>query len=373
MTVSNQESEKTSMPEHIKHHPFNTDGIPYDEISDPAVLLKNPLVSVKMITYNHGPYIAQAIEGVIKQKTEYSFELIIGEDCSTDETMEIILEYQKKYPEIIRIVTSDKNVGMKKNSYRTIKACRGKYIAFCEGDDYWHRSDKLQKQVNYLQNHPECGMVYSSYDVYHVASKKRIENFIKYREWRMPKNPCISDFLKAQSEIGFGITTCTVIARRTLINQIIDSDQYLYQSDYFLMGDTQLWAEMSTMAHLHYIPESLATHNIMVESATQSKDIRKKLQFSVSNEKLILYLCDKYDLPSSTKNLFKEALSVVSLRLSFYDRNAKLADEVKMKKKKFTWKQWMMYYGAKYTAMYYFCRLGTIVLGIFRKDENRWL
>ena len=128
--------------------------------------MTEPLVSVKMITYNHAPYIAQAIEGVLQQKTNFPFELVIGEDCSTDGTREIVFEYQEKYPDIIRVITSDKNVGMKKNGYRTTKACRGKYVAFCEGDDYWHHPDKLQKQVDYLESHPECGMVFTDFNVH---------------------------------------------------------------------------------------------------------------------------------------------------------------------------------------------------------------
>jgi glycosyltransferase involved in cell wall biosynthesis len=83
--------------------------------------MTDPLVSVHMITYNHAPYIAQTIEGVLKQKVDFPIELVIGEDCSIDGSREIVLQYQKKYPDIIRLITSDKNVGGKKNSYRTMK------------------------------------------------------------------------------------------------------------------------------------------------------------------------------------------------------------------------------------------------------------
>ncbi len=148
--------------------------------------MADPLVSVKMITYNHAPFIAQAIEAVLQQKTNFPFELVIGEDCSTDGTRKIVFEYQEKYPDIIRVLTSEKNVGMKKNSYRTIKACRGKYIAFCEGDDYWHREDKLQKQVAYLESHPECGLVFADCDVYDIGSKK-LKRSVRYSDgYRSP-------------------------------------------------------------------------------------------------------------------------------------------------------------------------------------------
>ncbi len=127
--------------------------------------MTTPLVSVKMITYNHEPYIRQAIEGVLSQKTNFPFELVIGEDCSTDGTREIVFDYAKRYPDIIHVITSEFNVGMKANGKRTFDACKGKYIAYCEGDDYWNRDDKLQKQVNYMESHPECGLVCSNYDV----------------------------------------------------------------------------------------------------------------------------------------------------------------------------------------------------------------
>lgn len=109
------------------------------------------LVSVCMITYNHELYIADAIESIITQKTNFSFELIIGEDHSTDNTFNICLEYQKKYPNIIKLIRSSKNIGFKENFYKSLKACSGKYIAFCEGDDYWIDLFKLQKQINFLE------------------------------------------------------------------------------------------------------------------------------------------------------------------------------------------------------------------------------
>src|SRR4030067_3827440 len=91
---------------------------PYLEVSDPSVMAKNPVVSVLMITYNHDRYIAQAIEGVLQQKTSFPIELIIGEDCSTDGTREIVFNYQQKYPDIIHVLASINNVGFRMNGER---------------------------------------------------------------------------------------------------------------------------------------------------------------------------------------------------------------------------------------------------------------
>ncbi len=315
--------------------------------------MSEPLVSVKMITYNHAPFIAQAIEGVLQQKTNFPFELVIGEDCSTDGTREIVFEYQRKYPDIIRVITSDENVGMKKNGYRTTKACRGKYIAYCEGDDYWHRTDKMQIQAEYLESHPDCGLVYTSYDVYHPSEKKHIKDYISHRNLLIPEDPSLTDIVENKGGWMFGLLTCTVMLRRALLEKIVEADPYIHKSEYFLMGDTQVWAEMATLAKLHFMPESMATHIITDESATRSKDIKKVLRFGISSAELGLYLCKKYNLPVNIRVQYESYWCDRALRLALYLRNPDLADEVKTKKKTFGWKDWIRYYGAKNKAVHY--------------------
>jgi glycosyltransferase involved in cell wall biosynthesis len=113
------------------------------------------MVSVDMITYIHEKFIAQAIEGVLMQKTSFPFELVIGEDYSTDNTAAIVAEYAQKYPDIIKARCNKKNLGMLINGFKTLQECTGKYIALCEGDDYWTDPLKLQKQVDFLEQHPD--------------------------------------------------------------------------------------------------------------------------------------------------------------------------------------------------------------------------
>jgi glycosyltransferase involved in cell wall biosynthesis len=162
------------MAELIESPNLTSEPTPWTEISHPSVLAQIPLVSVGMISYNHAPYIAQAIEGVLQQETNFPIELVIGEDCSTDCTREIILAFKNKYPNIIRVITSERNVGANNNSNRVIKSCRGKYIAFCEGDDYWIDRLKLQKQVDQLENNPK--IVVSAHRAYTVDVNGNIIN-----------------------------------------------------------------------------------------------------------------------------------------------------------------------------------------------------
>lgn len=304
-----------------------------------------PLVSVKMITYNHAPYIAKAIEGVLHQKTTFPFELVIGEDCSTDGTREIVFDYQKKYPTIINVITSEKNVGMKRNGYRTSIASRGKYIAFCEGDDYWHRPDKLQKQVEYFETHPECGLVHSDYDRYLVTSGKTIKNFNHTNNNKPPDNLDICSILRGGKYLY--ILTCTVMLRKDFFSSVVSADPVLYQSERFLIGDTQLWAEIAYRSKTHYMDESLSTYNVLPESASKSSDAIKQLKFGKSVSDMCLYLVQKYNLPENEKAYHARNWVRSALPLSFYQQQKLPEDVLKDFYAYFGPKEKLFYYGTK--------------------------
>ena len=108
---------------------FDLAALSCEEISDPRVLAVQPLVSVVMITYNHAAYILQAVEGVLGQKTRFPFELIIAEDCSSDATRQIVLDVQRRHPDLVRVLVSGSNVGASVNMARAEQRCRGTYIA----------------------------------------------------------------------------------------------------------------------------------------------------------------------------------------------------------------------------------------------------
>ena len=119
-------------------------------------------VSVSITAYDHEPYIAQAIEGALAQETDFDFEVVVGDDCSTDGTREVILDLARRHPGRIRTIFPDKNYGDggKRVFLETIRACRGRYIATMDGDDYWTSPRKLQLQVDLLESHPDCSMCF---------------------------------------------------------------------------------------------------------------------------------------------------------------------------------------------------------------------
>jgi glycosyltransferase involved in cell wall biosynthesis len=117
-------------------------------------------VSVCIIAFNVEAFIAQAIEGALAQRTNFDFEVVIGEDCSQDSTKEIIADYHRRFPKLIRAIFRENRLGMVRNFAETVLACKGQYIAMLDGDDFWNSPDKLQKQADLLDDHPECSGCY---------------------------------------------------------------------------------------------------------------------------------------------------------------------------------------------------------------------
>jgi glycosyltransferase involved in cell wall biosynthesis len=119
-----------------------------------------PKVSIISTTYNQEKYIRQALDSLVSQETDFDFEIVIADDCSTDKTAERIEKYAQKYPNIFKINLRKKNIGSWANYLSVLRAARGEFIAICEGDDFWTDTSKLQRQVNFLEKRPGCAMCF---------------------------------------------------------------------------------------------------------------------------------------------------------------------------------------------------------------------
>lgn len=134
-----------------------------------------PLVSVIVLTYNHASYIKESLNSILTQETDFSYEILIGDDASSDGTSELVQEYAKKYSDKIKTFVRAQNMGATRNLCDLFSRCRGQYIASCEGDDFWTDSQKLKKQVSFLREHPEY--IACTHDVILVDQKgKRLSN-----------------------------------------------------------------------------------------------------------------------------------------------------------------------------------------------------
>jgi glycosyltransferase involved in cell wall biosynthesis len=244
----------------------------WHEISEPTRLPAQPVVSVHMLAYNHGPYLADAIEGVLLQQTDFPIELIIGEDCSSDNTLDLATAYQRRHPGLIRLIASKRNVGMHANYRRVLDACRGEYVAFCEGDDYWHHPGKLQMQRDFLRDHPACGFVHSDYDY-------RVRQLVRRRIWshgdqRPPQGKAFEQLLA-----GYSLATTTVVYRRKLLQDVEAASRGL---NAYRFVDYSRALMVSRTHELGYQPVSTATYRYMPGSAmnagpTQSLALRRSV------------------------------------------------------------------------------------------------
>lgn len=166
-------------------------------------------LSVCLITHNHEQFIAQALDSALEQQVTFDYEIVVSDDCSTDNTRQIVVEYQQRHPETIRIASPERNLGVNRNLVHTLHACRGEYIALLEGDDFWTSPTKLQDQLSFLESHPECVICFHSAKMFHEdgGSPSRIFPRLGHK-----KISTIEDLLG----LGNFIPTCSVVFKSGL-------------------------------------------------------------------------------------------------------------------------------------------------------------
>lgn len=215
-------------------------------------------VSVCIITYNHEKYIAQAIKGALSQKVDnYNYEIVIGEDCSTDKTREIIMKYQKENPDKIKIIYNEKNLGMMDNFINTLNSCTGKYIALCEGDDYWTDPYKLQKQVDFLEENPDFSICHHNMQVIYDDGRK----------------PCLSNS-SSQKEVttiedlakGNYIYTASCVFRNGLIKEF---PKWFKNAP---IGDYPLHMLNAQYGKIRYLPDVMGVYRIHKDGILSNKN-----------------------------------------------------------------------------------------------------
>lgn len=274
-------------------------------------------VSVIMLTYNHAPFLAEAIEGVLMQKTDFKFELLILNDHSPDRSDEIIKHYAEKYPEIIRYFNHEKNIGFEENQRFAFQQCKGKYIAYCEGDDYWTDDNKLQFQFDFLEKHPNFVMTTARNLLLYEDSKKITTD---------GKNLIFNqnDFIDFNQETFFSerpTQTFTYLIRRRYLDlkwiDIYPDYRDLYYFYHLLeFGKGRAFNKIVGVYRLHKggVFSSLETEKKLRTSITIFKNIRTQNNDRRANIQIIkdldiliqkYYYLREFPLPIKNRNLFK--------------------------------------------------------------------
>lgn len=270
-----------------------------------------PLVSISCITYNHEPYIAQTLDGFLIQKTDFPFEVLIHDDASTDRTADIIREYEAKFPKLIKPIYQKENQYSK--GFTSVSAtwnfprAKGKYIALCEGDDYWIDENKLQMQVDFLENNPEYGMCYG-------RAKQFIQNIQKKSRVLIGKN--VKDFEDLLFN-GNRVPTLTTVFRKDLLNNYLKE---IYPQDKgWLMGDYPMWLYFAHESRIKFIDKVTSVYRVLENSASHSRNIEKSVNFAKSVWEIQNFFSETY--LHKKLHEFDEHLERAFLYLKFDNRN----------------------------------------------------
>lgn len=224
------------------------------------------MFSVAVITYNQEMYISQTLDSILNQEHDYKYEIVIGEDCSTDKTKQIIEEYVAKYPEIIKPLYNNPNKGLINNYFNVINHCQGKYIMECAGDDYW-LPGKVKSQIEFMEKSPEVGMCYTK-------AKFWNENKQNYEKKLFGSD--IESFEKLLTT-GNKVPALSVCLRKNLAEQYVN--EIKPQEKNWLMEDYPMWLWFSHECKVKFFDEVTAVYRVLENSASHSVDVEKQIKF----------------------------------------------------------------------------------------------
>lgn len=259
--------------------------------------MDRPLVSIAVLTYNHEKFIRQALESFLIQQTTFDFEIVIGDDASTDTTPQILREYLKKYPEKFKIAIHSLNIGMIPNFIHTIERCKGKYIAFCEGDDYWMDPEKLQIQVDFLESNINYGICFHDVKIYDETLKIFKPDDITQSE---KEDYDLDDLVKENF-----MHTPSVVIR----------NDFSLPADFNTLpiGDWPLYMLMIKDRKIKKIKKEMAVYRVHSQNSWSSKSMAYRYEKTIFT---IKYFLNNMDLTTSQKSSVEFILKYYSKKLS---------------------------------------------------------
>lgn len=269
-----------------------------------------PLVVVRCITYNHELYIKDALEGFVSQKTTFPFIVIVHDDASNDKTASIIKEYAERFPEIIFPIIEENNQyslhngSLGKILRAAVDSTGAKYVAMCEGDDYWTDPDKLQMQVDFLESHPDYSMCCHRVDVLNENTGNIDTGCTEISD---------RDYDHCDIQGKLSIPTCsTVLRTECLLNMPQDND--------FIVGDNVLWATCRSMGKVRGFEKSMGVYR-RVESGwtAQTTHLDKERYYKLQLSWIKHYEAMKRYFPTVDRNIFDNLICEYQACVTYVD------------------------------------------------------
>lgn len=264
--------------------------------------LIQPVVSVTVATYQHVNYIRECLDGILMQKTNFPYEIILGEDGSVDGTQEICKEYAEKYPDKVRLFIRDRKLSQymdkdgkvtRFNGIWNRMSARGKYIAWCEGDDYWIDPLKLQKQVDFLESHLQFGMVVTNVNQFIQNENKIVQKCFDFKEVEPLLSSINSYIIKT-----IWAAPCTWIFRKDFYFEYLNE----IGEGRFIVGDCPLLLFLLYRSKVLYLDEITAVYRILENSASHANDLFQNYKIAKGVLDIKLFFIEKYSLSNEIKN-----------------------------------------------------------------------
>lgn len=263
--------------------------------------MKKSAIDVVMVTYNQEKFIAKAIESVVLQKKWSDCKLIIGDDCSSDGTLRICKEYAKKFPNNIILLESNVNRGLVNNYIKCFNHCSSDYIAILEGDDYWTDDYKLNKQIKILEDHPEVGLIHTSYetlndvtDVLTSVPPKILEKLIEFNGY------IYNDILNQNF-----ICAVTVMFRRAILGQI---NFEIFEKNKCNTVDLIIYLQCAINYKITFLSDVTSVYRVSPHSLSNSVNFKKIEKFSDTKVFIKNYFLQKHNPGGlSFENINKKA------------------------------------------------------------------
>lgn len=224
---------------------------------------KKILISVVIPSYNRADTVGQTIDSILAQKVDADIEIVIGDDCSTDNAREVLTQYKEQHPDEIRLLFHEQNIGLGANWATCVKACKGKYICNCDNDDYWHNEHKLQIQLDYMESHSECNICITNH-----RTHNRTTGEIKEVEVTLDH-----EHIQDQMWRGGYFCNATIMYRAGFMKAHLDLDEFIKHR--FTLQDWPAWVVLTAYTDVDLIPESTATFGIETVSITRPDSVEK--------------------------------------------------------------------------------------------------
>ena len=264
------------------------------------------IISVIVCTYNQEDTIGRTLDSILAQKCHLPIEIVIGEDGSTDGTLAVCQQYQKLHPDTIHILANKPNKGFVRNYFDCLRACQGKYIADCAGDDFWIDERKLEKTSVILDNMPDVGIVHT--------------DWLKYDEqtgqYNSPEEPRFCQDIIDGKEMLLDILTpierpavhlCTAIYRKEWIQQAMQEYPQFFNPDAYRCEDIQVVFNLARMGRVAYLPDQTLAYSCSVGTVSNPESEEKQFAFWANTTQLSYDLASTFNIHNERFNHFLQA------------------------------------------------------------------